>query len=236
VKDDPLEALVARSMGASVSDVRAETLEPEAHIERKRLHFTTDAGATAVLFERSARGAVLEAQLLPFLARKTAHVPRVHSRGIPPPNAPLGPWLLLEDLTEEPSACDDDPLDLIRAKVAIERAVANDGPALRALGIPSRAWPELAKWPISLVHGQLTCEHARRVERGVVLTRWSAAYLGCGLLDAVRLASRLRESGRDADAEAAVDLYVKESGGPADRAMLREAERVDALFRAGRER
>ena len=82
--EDPLGALVARSVGGDVQGVRAEDLAVEDGIERKRLHFTRDGRVTTALFERSARGTVMEAQLLPFLARKTEHVPRVHSRGIPP--------------------------------------------------------------------------------------------------------------------------------------------------------
>ena len=194
----------------------------------------------------------MEAQVLPFLARKTPHVPRVHSRGIPPPHASLGPWLLLEDLSDAASACDGDAIDVIRAKIAVERAVAADGPALRALGVPVRtpldvvreergdataeeAALELGAWPVALVHGDLICERARRTERGVVLLRWSAAHLGCGLLDAVRLAADLRERGRTRDADAVVETYVAESGGPTDDALVRAAKRMDALLRdAGR--
>ncbi|MEO8631834.1 MAG: hypothetical protein ABI466_00635, partial [Chloroflexota bacterium] len=177
--DDPLASLVARSVGGDVQGVRAEELAGEDGIERKRLHFTRDGVATTALFERSARGALVEAQLLPFLARKTEHVPRVHSRGIPPPHASLGPWLLLEDLSEAAGAGDGNAADIVRAKVAIERSVAADGPALRALGVPVRtpvdvvrqdgidpnaeeAARELAAWPVTLVHGDLRCARARR--------------------------------------------------------------------------
>src|SRR6185503_7110009 len=121
-------------------------------------------------------------QLLPFLARKTDRVPRVHSRGIPPSHVSLGPWLLLEDLGDAPDTCGDDVGEIVRAKVAIERAVAADGPALRALGVPVRTPPdvvreaggdtnaedaarELTAWPVSLVHGDLTCAHARRADQ-----------------------------------------------------------------------
>ena len=249
--EDPLGSLVARSVGGDVQDVRAEELAVEDGLERKRLRFVRDGRATTALFERSPRGVVLEAQILPFLARKTANVPRVHSRGIPPPHTSLGPWLLLEDLSETAGACDGDGADVIRAKIAVERAVAADGPALRALGVPVRtpldvvrqesgdanaeeAAVELAAWPVALVHGDLTCERARRTERGVVLVRWSAAHLGCGLLDAVRLAADLRERGRTRDADGLVETYVAESGGPADDALVRAAKRVDALLRNAR--
>jgi hypothetical protein len=251
--EDPLGALVARSVGGDVKGVRAEELAVEDGIERKRLHFTRDGRMTTALFERSARGTVLEAQLLPFLARKTEHVPRVHSRGIPPPHVSLGPWLLIEDLTDAPSACEADALEVIRVKIAIERAVAADGPALRALGVPVRtpvdvvreeggdasveeAARELAAWPVGLVHGDLTCDRARRAERGVVVTRWAVAHLGCALLDAVHLAADLRERGRARDANAVVEHYVAESGGPEDDSLLRAAKRMDALLRAARHR
>jgi hypothetical protein len=251
--EDPLGALVARSVGGDVQGVRAEDLTVEDGIERKRLHFTRDGRVTTALFERSARGTVMEAQLLPFLARKTEHVPRVHSRGIPPAHVTLGPWLLLEDLSDAPSACDADPVQIIKVKIAIERAVAADGPALRALGVPVRtpvdvvreegggagaedAARELSAWPVGLVHGDLTCERARRAERGVVITRWSMAHLGCALLDAMRLAADLRDSGRALDADAVVEHYVAESGGPNDGALLRAAKRMDALLRDARHR
>lgn len=246
-EQDPLGALVARSVGGDVQGVRAEELAAEEGIERKRLRFMRDGRPSTALFERSIKGAVVEAQLLPFLARKSEHVPRVHSRGIPPPHAALGPWLLLEDMSEAASACDGDAADVVRAKIAIERAVAADAPALRALGLPVRtpvdvvrqaggdagaeeAAVELASWPVALVHGDLTCERARRADRGVVLVRWSSAHLGCALLDAVRLAADLRGRGRSRDADIVIDLYVSECGGPDDEAFVRAATRVDALL------
>ena len=251
--EDPLASLVARSVGGDVQGVHAQELPAEDGIERKRLHFKRDGRVTTALFERSARGTVMEAQLLPFLARKTPHVPHVHSRGIPPPHASLGPWLLLEDVSEAPNACEDDVVDVIRAKIAIERAVAADGPALRALGVPVRgpvdvvreeggdataleAARELSAWPVGLVHGDLSCGRARRVERGIVLTRWSMAHLGCALLDAVCLAADLRDSGRSRDADAVIERYVAESGGPAGDALVRAARRVDAVLRDARHR
>ena len=250
--EDPLGSLVTRSVGGDVQDVRAEELVAEDGLERKRLRFTRDGHATTALFERSPRGIVMEAQVLPFLARKTPHVPRVHSRGIPPAHASLGPWLLLEDLGDAANACDGDVTDIIRAKIAVERAVAADGPALRALGVPVRtpldvarqesdanaeeAAVELGAWPVALVHGDLTCERARRAERGVVLLRWSAAHLGCGLLDAIRLAADLRERGRTRDADVIIETYVAEGGGPTDDALVRAAKRMDALLRDARRR
>lgn len=248
VDDDPLGALVARSVGGDVRDVRAEDLPAENEIERKRVRYTRDGRAETALFERSARGALVEAQLMPFLARKTPHVPSVHSRGIPPAHVTLGAWLLLEDLADAEGACDGDVTDIVQAKIAIERAVAADAPALRALGIPTRtpldtvraggggenaedAARELASWPVALVHGALTCDHVRRVERGVVIVRWAAAHLGCGLLDAVQLASDVRRRARPRDADEIIGRYVAESGGPADAVFVRAAKRIDTLLR-----
>ena len=119
--EDPLGSLVTRSVGGDVQDVRAEELVAEDGLERKRLRFTRDGHATTALFERSPRGIVMEAQVLPFLARKTPHVPRVHSRGIPPAHTSLGPWLLLEDLGDAANACDGDATDVIRG-IEIGRA------------------------------------------------------------------------------------------------------------------
>jgi len=246
-EEDPLGSLIARSVGGDVRNVRVEGLATEDGIERKRLHFTRDGRMTTALFERSAKGVAVEAQLLPFLARKTDHVPRVHSRGIPPAHTALGPWLLLEDLSEAPSACDGSAADVVRAKIAIERAVAADAPALRALRVPVRtpldvvrqeggdanaeeAARELAACPVALVHGDLTCERARRSDRGVVLVRWSAAHVGCGLLDAVRLAAELRAGSQAGAADAVIELYVAEMARPVDDGLVRAAKRLDALL------
>jgi hypothetical protein len=240
---DPLEALVARSVGGVVSNVRVEDLPADGAIERKRIRYTRDAQAETALFERAPRGEALEAQLVPFLARKTDRVPRVHARGIPPPHAALGPWLLLEDTGG--TACDDVDA-VVDAKVAIERAVGRDGPALTALGVPVRA-PEdlvrergggdddlaaaraLASWPVGLVHGELTCERSRQTARGAVLVRWSAASLGCTLLDAARLADDLRARGRSGDADRALVRYLTAHGVP-ESPLAAAAERVVRLL------
>ena len=165
---DPLADLVSRSVGARIESVAVEELPSTDGIERKRLRYETSAGPKSAIFERSPRGVTLEAQLLPFLARKTPHVPAVYSRGLPPPHASLGPWLLLEDVLAAP--LEDDRAAIVRAKRAIEVAVSHDLPALRALGLRGEG--------PSLVHGALSSANARRTERGVVIVAWANAYLG----------------------------------------------------------
>jgi len=212
---DPLADLVSRSVGARVESVAAEPLESTDDLERKRLRFETTAGAASAIFIRSPRGRTLEAQLLPFLARKTDRVPTVHSRGLPPPHAALGPWLLIEDVLAGASGCDGDVREIVRAKLAIERAVAADVPALRALGLtggPPDPPRGLATAPIGLVHGALDCASARRVSRGVVLIGWSRAFLGPTVLDAVALAVDLARRGDAPDAALVRETYMDECG------------------------
>jgi hypothetical protein len=165
---DPLADLVSRSVGARIESVVAEELPNQDGIERKRLRYTTSDGPKTAIFERSARGVTLEAQLLPFLARKTAHVPVVYARGLPPPHASLGPWLLLEDVLDAP--LETDAAEIVAAKRAIEAAVKDDVPALRALGVRGDG--------TALVHGSLTRDKARRTSRGVVIVGWARAHLG----------------------------------------------------------
>lgn len=208
---DPLADLVSRSLGVRVESVQAADLASADGVERRRLRFETRDGAAAVLFERSPAGMTLEAQLLPFLARKSDRVPTVHARGLPPPHASLGPWLLLEDVLAAPTACEGDVADIVIAKLAIERAVANDAPALRALSVPedARALPrELAAIAPGLLHGDLRCAVARRPSRGVVITGWAHAKLGCAALDAARLALDLEHAGRPRDARAVREAYA----------------------------
>ncbi len=184
---DPLADLVERSVGARVERVEVEPLRSEPR-ERKRLRYERDGVVATAIFERAQRGETLEAQLLPFLARKTDRVPAVHSRGLPPPHARLGPWLLIEDVLAGTDACDH-PAAIVRAKLAIEDAVARDLPALRALGLRERSLPApLAGLPVGLVHGALTCDAARLTERGVVIIDWSHAFLGPSVIDAAMLA------------------------------------------------
>lgn len=221
---DPLAELVSRSIGASVRSVEAEDLPGEDGVERKRLRFATTAGSSSAIFERLPRGETTEAQLLPFLARKTDRVPVLHARGIPPPHVSLGPWVLIEDVYAGALGCDGDPVEIVEAKHAIEAAVTKDLPALRALGLrddPRPLPPSLAEAPRTLVHGQLSCANARRVSRGVVLVGWRRAFLGAAILDIAALALDLDRAGRPKDASAvrhAVSAH-------ADVALLEDAER-----------
>lgn len=213
---DPLADLVSRSVGARVEAVDVEVLDAGPGLERKRLRFRTPAGAASAIFERSSKGRTLEAQLVPFLARKTDRVPMVRSRGLPPPHVALGPWLLLEDVLDAPSGCDADVADVMRAKLAIERAVSADAPALRALGLREAAVDDgpLASAPRGLVHGMLTCAAGRRVARGVVIVDWSHALLGPTVLDAASLAADLGRRGDAAGAARVREVYTQESGDP----------------------
>ena len=210
---DPLADLVSRSVGRRVPSVEVELLETPAG-ERKRLRFMTDAGSSSAIFDRAPRGEATEAQLLPFLARKTDRVPVVHSRGIPPAHVTLGPWVLIEDVYAGAPACDGDPREIVRAKLQIERAVANDLPALKALGLREvMPLPEpLSSAPRVLLHGDLVCANALRVERGVVLVGWRHAALGPGALDIARLAQELERRGRGGEAAAIRETYVAECG------------------------
>jgi len=213
--NDPLADLVSRSIGARVPAVEVEVLPSDPGVERKRLRYTSAAGASSAIFERLPRGEAVEAQLLPFLARKTDRVPAVHSRGIPPAHVTLGPWILIEDVLTGEDACVGDVSEIVRAKLAIERAVANDLPALRALGlkeVPGELPASLAAAPRALVHGGLRCAAARRVARGVVLIDWRRAGIGAGVLDAATLALELERAGRQNEALAVRDCYVAESG------------------------
>lgn len=211
---DPLADLVARSIGTRVESVVAEDLGGGGGVERQRLRFTTRDGDTTLIFERGPRGATLEAQLLPFLARRTDRVPAVRARGLPPPHAEAGPWVLMEDVLAAPDGCAGDPGDVIRAKLAIERAVADAAPALRGLGVPTDPTvlpEELAGAPRGLVHGDLRCGASRRVARGIVIVGWSGASLGRPVLDVAHLLRELERDGRRSDAARVRDTYVAES-------------------------
>jgi len=185
---DPLTSFIGRSLRAEVSAVTEEIVQDTTETEIDRVRFTQDGERRSLIIKRVPPHASLEVKLLPHLARKCDRVPAVYARGIPPSTVAAWPWLLIEDLLDAPSAAPD--LDgIVLAKVAIEQAVLADAPALVALGVPrlARRGP-LAEWPEVLVHGSLSCGRAVLVDRGVVITEWRHASLGCGLLDIVRLA------------------------------------------------
>jgi len=210
---DPLTAFISRSLRAEVSDVREVIVRDTTDVELDRISFVQDGAPRTLIVKRVPPHSSLEVNLLPHLARKTDRVPNVHARGIPPTTVPAWPWLLIEDLLEAPQA--DDLEAIVRAKVAVERAVAADGPALVALGVPriARRGP-LAEWPEVLVHGALGRANAVLTDRGVVLMEWRLASLGSGLTDVVRLAR-----GAAVPAAPLAELYAAESG----RSLSREA-------------
>jgi hypothetical protein len=217
---DPLTTFISRSLRAEVSDVREEIIRDTTEGELDRVHFTQDGKERTLIVKRMPPHSSLEVKLLPHLARKTDRVPAVHARGIPPATAAGWPWLLTEDLVDAPGA--NDPDAIVRAKAAVERAVAGDGPALVALGVPRLARPgPLAEWPEVLVHGALGRPNAVLTDRGVVLTEWRQASLGCGLTDIVRLA---RDAG--APARPLAELYAREAGRPLTDEALRTAEEL----------
>ena len=184
---DPLQAFISRSLRTEVSDVSEVIVRDTAAGEIDRVTFTEDGRRRSLIISRVPHGDALEVRLLPHLARKCAEVPRVHARGIPPATARGWPWLLIEDLLDAPRC--DDPVAVVRAKAAVELAVAADGPALAALGVPHRPSDGvLARWPEALVHGALGQASAVRAERGIVLVDWKGAFIGCALLDVATLA------------------------------------------------
>ena len=203
---DPLTSFISRSLRTEVTDVSEEIVQDTTEAELDRVSFTQAGLRRTLIVKRVPPHASLEVKLLPHLARRTDRVPVVHARGIPPATVPAWPWLLIEDLLDAPGA--DDLEAIVRAKVAVERAVAADGPALVALGVPRIARRgALAAWPEVLVHGALSRQTAVRLERGVVLTEWRQASLGSGLTDVVRLA---RAAG--VPARPLAELYAAEAG------------------------
>ena len=228
--------------------MRSEIVKRDPHVELERVRFMADGVERSLVLKRVPQGRDLEVHLLPLLARKSAHVPRVHSRGIPPPAVPAKRWLLLEDWIEAPGACDVDPREIVAAKVAIERAVAADGPALRALGVPvlppaaiaelappdlaadaAEAARRLADWPQVLVHGDLSCANTFLVDGEVRIGEWRWAHLGCALLDVARLTADLVTRGEAVLGIALSRVY----GGLVDRQIgtdeLRAAELLERV-------
>ena len=135
MSDDPLRTFIGRSLRADVEDVQSEVVARNASLEVERIRFRQNGEERSLVLKRLPPNDSLEVQLLPFLARKTDRVPAVHARGVPPPAAAGWPWILIEDLLDARSACNGDPLAIIRAKAAVERGVAGNEPALGALGV-----------------------------------------------------------------------------------------------------
>jgi len=214
---DPLTAFISRSLRAEVSDVREEIVRDTTDVEIDRISFVQDGAPRTLIVKRVPPHSSLEVRLLPHLARKSDRVPAVYARGIPPTTVPAWPWLLIEDLLDAPRA--DDLESIVRAKIAIERAVAADGPALVALGVPriARRGP-LADWPEVLVHGALGRANVAATDRGNVVMEWGMASLGSGLTDVVRLA---RDAG--VPVEPLAQLYAAESGQALSRDVLEAA-------------
>lgn len=218
---DPLTSFIGRSLRSAVSEVSEEILLDTTEVEIDRVQFTRAGLRESLVVKRVPPHDSLEVKLLPHLARRSDRVPTVYARGIPPATVAAWPWLLIEDLLDAPAAGDD--LDgILRSKIAIEEAVQPDGPALLALGVPRIARRgRLAGWPEVLVHGALSRIAAVRAARGIVITEWRHASLGCGLLDVVRLA---RDAGTDPLPLGVA--YAQAAGRPLDPVALREAEEL----------
>ena len=236
-------------------EVRGEVVTQGPPVDIERVRFRDDTGERALAFLRFPPADALEVQLLPFLARRSERVPRVHARGIPPPASAAKPWVLIEDVTERPSACDVDPPAIVAAKAELERAVRSDGPALRALGLREVAPREIAAaaaargaepaviadahraaallehWPASLVHGDLACQNAPLGSAGVLLLGWRHAHLGCALLDVVRLTADLVGRGEAVLGIGLSRVYADLSGRTIGTEELRAAELLERLFR-----
>ena len=245
-------ALLERALGAPVTDVRAEMVTGGRGVETERVTYVRDGVTVSLLLERFAADDARDVKLLPFLGRKTDRVPVVQARGEPHVTGARH-WLLRED-TGTATACDAVPLAIIDAKLAIERAVVGDGPALKALGVPLRSPSDivdevaavvgeaglddarlaakwLRRWPVVLCHGDLRCDTAALTPRGAVLTGWRRAHLGCGLVDVVRLSADLGARGH---AILGVDLpkkYAEAADVPLSSETLRAAELIERLER-----
>jgi phosphotransferase family enzyme len=257
VSDDPLTSFIARSLRAEVSEVRSELVTKNAAMEIERIRFRQAGEARTLVVKRVPPADSLEVQLLPFLARRAGRaVPNIRSRGIPPPAVPAWPWVLMEDVIDARSACHGDAAAIVRAKESIERAVAQDQPALRALGVPTRtavqvvervaerslidrpldaeartAAATLATLPLVLCHGDLVCANARQTDRGVVLLEWRRAHLGCGLLDIARLESDVAAFSGEAQGEKLFDLYGELTGVEVTGDQIRASRLVDRATR-----
>jgi hypothetical protein len=253
---DPLTAFVARSLRGEVADVRSELVAKNALMEVERIRFSQEGVERSLALKRVPTDDSLEVQLLPFLARKTDRVPRVLSRGIPPPAVPAWPWIMTEDLLDTTSACHEDPRAIVLTKVAIERAVAADGPALKALGVKAltpidlversvdraatdrpvdadarAAAAVLSSLPLVLCHGELACTHARLTARGVILMEWRRAYLGCGLLDIALLSEDARRFSGEDPGDKLFDFYGDLTGVTVTKDLARAGRLVSQVAR-----
>jgi hypothetical protein len=258
VSQDPLTAFVARSLRAEVADVRSELVAKNALMEVERIRFSQEGVERSLALKRVPLDDSLEVQLLPFLARKTDRVPRVLSRGIPPPAVPAWPWVMTEDLLDATSACHEDPRAIVLTKVAIERAVAADGPALAVLGVKTispvelveravaraatdrpldvdaRAGAqELSQLPLVVCHGELDCTHARLTARGVILMEWRRAYLGCGLLDIAHLSEDVLQFSGEDPGNKLFGYYGELTGITVTKEMARASRLVNQIARVG---
>ena len=256
MSQDPLTAFVSRSLRADVSGVRSEVVAKNALIEVERIRFSQDGVERSLALKRVPQEDSLEVQLLPLLARKTDRVPRVLARGVPPPGVPAWPWVMTEDLLDTTSACHEDARAIVLTKVAIERAVAVDGPALRALGVKTIAPVDLveraveraatdrpvdsearaaaamlARLPTVLCHGELACTHARLSARGVVLMEWRRAYLGSGLLDIAHLTDDVRRFSGEDPGDKMFEFYGELTGNTVTKEMARASRLLNQVTR-----
>jgi hypothetical protein len=257
VSQDPLTAFVARSLRSEVSDVRSELVTKNALMEVERIRFTQDGVERSIALKRVPVDDSLEVRLLPVLARKTDRVPRVLSRGVPPAAVPAWPWVMTEDLLDTTSACHEDARAIVLTKVAIERAVAADGPALKAVGVKTITPSELVEraleraatdrpldaeargaalvlssLPTVLCHGELACTHARQTARGVILMEWRRAYLGCGLLDIAQLTDDVRQFTGKSPGDKLFEYYGELTGMTVTKEVARASRVVEKMTRA----
>lgn len=255
-QQDPLTAFVSRSLRADVEGVRSELVAKNALMEIERIRFSQDGVERSLALKRVPSDDSLEVQLLPFLARKTDRVPRVLSRGVPPPAVPAWPWVMTEDILDTTSACHEDPRAIVLTKVAIERAVATDAPALKALGVRTMTPVEmveraaeraatdrpidaearaaataLSHLPTVLCHGELACTHARLTPRGVVIVEWRRAYLGCGLLDVAHLSDDVRHFTGEDPGDKLFGYYGELSGNTITKDMIRASRLINQVAR-----
>jgi hypothetical protein len=140
--------------------------------------------------------------------------------------------------------------------VAIERAVAADGPALNALGVRTMTPVQLVEraveraatdrpvdaearaaanvlshLPTVLCHGELACTHARLTTRGVIVVEWRRAYLGCGLLDIAQLTDDVRLFTGDDPGDKLLDYYGELTGNTITKDMARASRLVNRVTR-----